>query len=88
VERGHSRPDQHGQRRAPLARKRRLSAARKFNLKRQGAEIIRALTPFEGHRMFERKRYMLDQIDPEIFAAIESENRRQEDYIELIASEN
>lgn len=38
--------------------------------------------------MFERIRYAVDQIDPEIFAAIQSENRRQEDHIELIASEN
>ncbi|MBY0579801.1 MAG: serine hydroxymethyltransferase [Burkholderiales bacterium] len=38
--------------------------------------------------MFERAIYAVDQIDPEIFAAIEQENRRQEDHIELIASEN
>jgi glycine hydroxymethyltransferase len=38
--------------------------------------------------MFERARYAVDQIDPEIFAAITQENRRQEDHIELIASEN
>jgi glycine hydroxymethyltransferase len=38
--------------------------------------------------MFERKLYTVDQIDPEIFAAIEKENQRQEDHIELIASEN
>ncbi|WP_035384367.1 serine hydroxymethyltransferase [Ferriphaselus sp. R-1] len=38
--------------------------------------------------MFERARYDVDQIDPEIFAAIQQENRRQEDHIELIASEN
>lgn len=38
--------------------------------------------------MFERNRYTVDQIDPEIFAAIRKENRRQEDHIELIASEN
>ncbi|MFA9439899.1 serine hydroxymethyltransferase [Uliginosibacterium sp. sgz301328] len=38
--------------------------------------------------MFERARYAVDQIDPEVFAAIEQENRRQEDHIELIASEN
>lgn len=38
--------------------------------------------------MFERARYAVDQIDPEIFAAIQQENRRQEDHIELIASEN
>ena len=38
--------------------------------------------------MFERTRYTIDRIDPELFAAIEKENRRQEDHIELIASEN
>ena len=38
--------------------------------------------------MFERSRYMIEQIDPEIFAAIQKENQRQEDHIELIASEN
>jgi glycine hydroxymethyltransferase len=38
--------------------------------------------------MFERSRYTVEQIDPEIFAAMERENRRQEDHIELIASEN
>ncbi len=38
--------------------------------------------------MFERAHYAVDQIDPEIYAAIQQENRRQEDHIELIASEN
>jgi glycine hydroxymethyltransferase len=38
--------------------------------------------------MFERARYAVDQVDPEIFAAIQRENQRQEDHIELIASEN
>ncbi|RKP47045.1 serine hydroxymethyltransferase [Pararobbsia silviterrae] len=38
--------------------------------------------------MFERTRYALDQIDPDLFAAIQKENQRQEDHIELIASEN
>jgi glycine hydroxymethyltransferase len=38
--------------------------------------------------MFERAHYAVDQIDPELFAAIEQENKRQEDHIELIASEN
>ncbi|WP_118178672.1 serine hydroxymethyltransferase [Paraburkholderia phosphatilytica] len=38
--------------------------------------------------MFERSHYTLDQIDPEITAAIRQENQRQEDHIELIASEN
>ncbi len=31
---------------------------------------------------------LLDRTDPELFRAIENENRRQEDHIELIASEN
>ena len=31
---------------------------------------------------------LLDRTDPELFRAIEDENRRQEDHIELIASEN
>ena len=34
------------------------------------------------------KQNTLDKTDPEIWAAIQSENRRQEDHIELIASEN
>jgi glycine hydroxymethyltransferase len=38
--------------------------------------------------MFERSQYTIEQIDPEIFAAIQKENQRQEDHIELIASEN
>lgn len=37
--------------------------------------------------MFERD-LLVDQVDPELFAAIESENKRQEEHIELIASEN
>ena len=37
--------------------------------------------------MFERQRTIAD-IDPEIWSAITHENRRQEDHIELIASEN
>ena len=38
--------------------------------------------------MFERSRFTLDQIDPELFAAIQNEDKRQQDHIELIASEN
>ena len=38
--------------------------------------------------MFKRSAYTLNRIDPEVFAAVEDENRRQEDHIELIASEN
>ncbi len=38
--------------------------------------------------MFDRSKYTLSAIDPEIAAAILAENRRQEEHIELIASEN
>lgn len=38
--------------------------------------------------MFDREHYRLDRLDPELFRAIEKENQRQEDHIELIASEN
>lgn len=38
--------------------------------------------------MFDRERDALDRVDPEIFDAIQKENQRQEDHIELIASEN
>ncbi len=38
--------------------------------------------------MFNRDIHTIDRIDPELFAVIENENRRQEDHIELIASEN
>ena len=30
----------------------------------------------------------LAKVDPELWAAVQAENRRQEDHIELIASEN
>jgi glycine hydroxymethyltransferase len=38
--------------------------------------------------MFDRATSTIASIDPEIWAAIQSENQRQEDHIELIASEN
>ena len=38
--------------------------------------------------MFKRADYTIEKIDPEIAAAITQEQRRQEDHIELIASEN
>ena len=38
--------------------------------------------------MFDRTQYTLAQVDPDIWAAIQAENRRQEEHIELIASEN
>ena len=38
--------------------------------------------------MFDRTQSTIARVDPEVWAAIEAENRRQEDHIELIASEN
>ncbi|MBL8342446.1 MAG: serine hydroxymethyltransferase [Rubrivivax sp.] len=38
--------------------------------------------------MFDRTQSTIANVDPEVFAAIEAENRRQEEHIELIASEN
>ena len=38
--------------------------------------------------MFNRNTHTLERIDPQVYAAIESEHRRQEQHIELIASEN
>ncbi|HUP07540.1 MAG TPA: serine hydroxymethyltransferase [Caldimonas sp.] len=38
--------------------------------------------------MFDRSTSTIAAVDPEIWAAIQAENRRQEDHIELIASEN
>ncbi|MFY9511365.1 MAG: serine hydroxymethyltransferase [Rubrivivax sp.] len=38
--------------------------------------------------MFDRSRSTLANVDPEIWAAVQAENRRQEEHIELIASEN
>jgi glycine hydroxymethyltransferase len=38
--------------------------------------------------MFDRNQSTIARIDPETWAAIEAENRRQEEHIELIASEN
>ena len=38
--------------------------------------------------MFDRRQSTIANVDPEIWAAIQAENRRQEDHIELIASEN
>jgi glycine hydroxymethyltransferase len=38
--------------------------------------------------MFDRSQSTIAQVDPEVWAAIEAENRRQEEHIELIASEN
>jgi len=38
--------------------------------------------------MFKRSSYSLEAVDPDIWAAMQAENRRQEQHIELIASEN
>ena len=38
--------------------------------------------------MFDRNTSTLAQVDPDIWAAVQQENQRQEDHIELIASEN
>jgi len=38
--------------------------------------------------MFSRAAYNLPKVDPEVWAAMQAENQRQEDHIELIASEN
>ena len=38
--------------------------------------------------MFDRSTSTLALVDPELWASVEAENRRQEDHIELIASEN
>jgi len=38
--------------------------------------------------MFDRAQYQLPDVDAELWAAIQAENQRQEDHIELIASEN
>ena len=38
--------------------------------------------------MFTRTEHTLAQVDPEVWAAVQAENKRQEDHIELIASEN
>jgi glycine hydroxymethyltransferase len=38
--------------------------------------------------MFERSRSTITRVDPELWAVIQQENRRQEQHIELIASEN
>jgi len=46
------------------------------------------LYTLNGNRMFDRAQSTIANVDPELFAAIEQENRRQEDHIELIASEN
>ena len=46
----------------------------------------RGQTPFEP--LFNRSTSTIENTDPELFSAIQAENQRQEDHIELIASEN
>jgi glycine hydroxymethyltransferase len=65
------------QRRANAALSTRNSAHDPVNLK-----------TLNGNRMFDRAQSTIANVDPEIWNAIEQENRRQEDHIELIASEN
>jgi glycine hydroxymethyltransferase len=48
----------------------------------------KALHSEEDCHMFDRSTSTIALIDPEIWAAIQAENRRQEEHIELIASEN
>ncbi|MEO8214178.1 MAG: serine hydroxymethyltransferase, partial [Myxococcales bacterium] len=38
--------------------------------------------------MFDRNESTIANVDPEIWSAVQHENQRQEDHIELIASEN
>ncbi|HWH72775.1 MAG TPA: serine hydroxymethyltransferase, partial [Methylibium sp.] len=38
--------------------------------------------------MFDRTQSTVERVDPELWSAIQAENRRQEEHIELIASEN
>src|SRR6476659_5710718 len=38
--------------------------------------------------MYERGRSTIARVDPELWSVIQQENRRQEEHIELIASEN
>ncbi len=46
------------------------------------------LLSYMGTIMFNRATSTVENVDPELWAAITNENRRQEDHIELIASEN
>jgi glycine hydroxymethyltransferase len=49
---------------------------------------MRPFAPFEGLSMFDRQQSTIANVDPAIWAAIQAENLRQEQHIELIASEN
>jgi glycine hydroxymethyltransferase len=46
------------------------------------------LNTLNGIRMFDRAQSTIANVDPELWKVIEQENRRQEEHIELIASEN
>ena len=50
--------------------------------------LRRPLHTLKRTAMFDRSQSTLANVDPEIWAAIQAENRRQEEHIELIASEN
>jgi glycine hydroxymethyltransferase len=43
---------------------------------------------FNGNAMFDKSKSTVACVDPDVWAAIQKENQRQEDHIELIASEN
>jgi glycine hydroxymethyltransferase len=45
-------------------------------------------SPEEDCQMFDRSQSTISNVDPEVWAAVQAENRRQEEHIELIASEN
>jgi glycine hydroxymethyltransferase len=45
------------------------------------------ITSFQRTAMYHRD-FLIEQTDPELFACIQAENKRQEQHIELIASEN
>jgi len=53
-----------------------------------GHAPVAGLPRTKDAHMFDRSQSTLDQVDPEIWSAIQRENQRQEDHIELIASEN
>ncbi|KAF1051007.1 MAG: Serine hydroxymethyltransferase [Burkholderia gladioli] len=46
------------------------------------------LYTLDGNRMFDRAQSTIANVDPDLWQAIQQENQRQEDHIELIASEN
>jgi hypothetical protein len=46
------------------------------------------LNTLNGTSMFDKAQSTIANVDPEIWKAIQDEDRRQEEHIELIASEN